>query len=98
MGRGTLSLHLSVLANDGEGLKVTGRKAQSFIQVSCSTKGTHPLEDGSQQKPYGCVTRSSAQTQISLTSLVNFTQVEASPAILSFFQETLSLSVFTQPH
>lgn len=71
----------------GEGIKVTVRKAQSFIQVCCSTKGIYRLEDGSLQKPYGYVNRSSAQTQISLISLVHFTQVEASPTVLSFSEE-----------
>lgn len=53
-----------------EGLKVTVRKAQSFIHFSCSAKGIYRLEDGSQQKPYGCVTRNSAQTQISLSGWI----------------------------
>lgn len=85
--RGTLILYLRVLFMKGKVIKGTVRKAQSFIQVSCSTKGIYHLEDGSLRKPYGYVNRSAAQTQISLTSLVNFTQVEASPTVLSFSEE-----------
>lgn len=76
-----------VLLMVGEGREVTVRKGQSFIQVCCSTKGIRCLEDGSLQKPYGYVNRSSTQTQMSLTSLVNFTQVEASPTVLSLSEE-----------
>lgn len=71
----------------GEGLKMTVRKAQSSVYFNCSPKRVYCLEDGSQQKPYGCVTRNSSQTEISLTSLVNFIQVQAASAVPSLSEE-----------
>lgn len=76
---------------------MTVRETQSFMYFSCSTKGID-LEDASGQKPYGCVTRNSAQTQTSLSFLVNFTPVRSSPAVPSLSEKTKdSCCLYTAP-
>lgn len=82
IGWDTLRGHLRVAADDRGRINIDSKESRILYSLSCSPKRS-TLENGSQQKPYGCVTRNSALTQIVFTSLVNVTQVQAASAVHS---------------